>query len=183
MKNEEYTEAGVPLIQLNNISECGHVLNDVKFVSEAKADSLAKHNALPGDIVIAKMADPVARAAIVRSDFQRYVIVADCIRLSVDEKQASSSFSIYSINSKYFRANAESVSSGITRLRINLGVLKKLRFALPPREEQSIIAAFLNRETAKIDALIAEQQRLIELLKEKRQSVISHAVTIPKIAT
>ena len=80
MKNEEYTEAGVPLIQLNNISECGHVLNDVKFVSEAKADSLAKHNALPGDIVIAKMADPVARAAIVRSDFQRYVIVADCIR-------------------------------------------------------------------------------------------------------
>uniref|UniRef100_UPI003988FBEA restriction endonuclease subunit S n=1 Tax=Methyloglobulus sp. TaxID=2518622 RepID=UPI003988FBEA len=38
-------------------------------------------------------------------------------------------------------------------------------------------AAFLDRETAKIDALIAEQQRLIELLKEKRQAVISHAVT------
>ncbi|MEI2812293.1 MAG: hypothetical protein V9E91_00315 [Burkholderiaceae bacterium] len=37
--------------------------------------------------------------------------------------------------------------------------------------------SFLDRETAKIDALIAEQQRLIELLKEKRQSVISHAVT------
>ena len=36
---------------------------------------------------------------------------------------------------------------------------------------------FLDRETAKIDALIAEQQRLIELLKEKRQAVISHAVT------
>ena len=43
--------------------------------------------------------------------------------------------------------------------------------------EQSTIAAFLDRETAKIDALIAEQQRLIELLKEKRQAVISHAVT------
>lgn len=46
-----------------------------------------------------------------------------------------------------------------------------------PYLEQQTIAAFLDRETAKIDALIAEQQRLIELLKEKRQSVISHAVT------
>ena len=41
----------------------------------------------------------------------------------------------------------------------------------------SAIAAFLDRETAKIDALVEEQQRLIALLKEKRQAVISHAVT------
>ncbi|HCU25013.1 MAG TPA: restriction endonuclease subunit S [Deltaproteobacteria bacterium] len=47
----------------------------------------------------------------------------------------------------------------------------------PHLSEQTFIAAFLDRETAKIDALIAEQQRLIELLKEKRQAVISHAVT------
>jgi type I restriction enzyme S subunit len=43
--------------------------------------------------------------------------------------------------------------------------------------EQLAIAAFLDRETAKIDALVEEQRRLIELLKEKRQAVISHAVT------
>jgi type I restriction enzyme S subunit len=48
---------------------------------------------------------------------------------------------------------------------------------LPPPNEQAAIATFLDRETAKIDALIAEQQRLIELLQEKRQAVISHAVT------
>jgi type I restriction enzyme S subunit len=46
-----------------------------------------------------------------------------------------------------------------------------------PESEQLAIATFLDRETAKIDALIAEQQRLIELLQEKRQAVISHAVT------
>lgn len=45
------------------------------------------------------------------------------------------------------------------------------------RSEQYAIATVLDRETTKIDALIAEQQRLIELLKEKRQAVISHAVT------
>lgn len=48
---------------------------------------------------------------------------------------------------------------------------------LPPLTEQISIAAFLDRETGKIDALVAEQRRLMELLKEKRQAVISHAVT------
>jgi type I restriction enzyme S subunit len=48
---------------------------------------------------------------------------------------------------------------------------------VPPFHEQPLIATFLDRETAKIDALIAEQQRLIELLQEKRQAVISQAVT------
>jgi type I restriction enzyme S subunit len=47
----------------------------------------------------------------------------------------------------------------------------------PPVSEQLCIAAFLDHETTRIDALIEEQQRLIELLKEKRQTVISHAVT------
>lgn len=48
---------------------------------------------------------------------------------------------------------------------------------LPAKFEQTQIARFLDHETARIDALIEEQQRLIELLKEKRQAVISHAVT------
>ena len=49
--------------------------------------------------------------------------------------------------------------------------------AFPPLAEQTQIAAFLERETVKIDALVAEKRRLMELLKEKRQAVISHAVT------
>lgn len=51
------------------------------------------------------------------------------------------------------------------------------RAGFPPVTEQTQIAAFLDRETAKIDALVAEQRRLMDLLKEKRQAVISHAVT------
>ena len=48
---------------------------------------------------------------------------------------------------------------------------------VPPAAEQTAIVIFLDRETAKIDGLVAEQERLIALLKEKRQAVISHAVT------
>jgi type I restriction enzyme S subunit len=55
--------------------------------------------------------------------------------------------------------------------------VRDFRLAFPPLREQCAISAFLDRETAKIDALVAEQQNLIALLKEKRQALISHAVT------
>ncbi|UVO17493.1 restriction endonuclease subunit S [Stutzerimonas stutzeri] len=60
---------------------------------------------------------------------------------------------------------------------LNQELISSVRFFAPARAEQTQIARFLDHETARIDALIAEQQRLIELLKEKRQAVISHAVT------
>jgi type I restriction enzyme, S subunit len=64
-----------------------------------------------------------------------------------------------------------------TQLNINVDQIGSMVAACPPKAEQSAIATFLDRETAKIDALVDEQSRLIELLKEKRQAVISHAVT------
>jgi len=60
---------------------------------------------------------------------------------------------------------------------LNESQIGDFRLAVPPIEEQRLILDFLDQETAKIDALIAEQQRLIKLLKEKRQAVISHAIT------
>ena len=56
-------------------------------------------------------------------------------------------------------------------------MLRMFPICLPSLEEQTQIAKFLDYETAKIDALIAKQQQLIALLQEKRQAVISHAVT------
>jgi len=61
--------------------------------------------------------------------------------------------------------------------RVPDSFVRNFATGFPPIDEQLEIIRFLERETAKIDALIAEQRRLIELLKEKRQAVISHAVT------
>jgi type I restriction enzyme S subunit len=61
--------------------------------------------------------------------------------------------------------------------RVSEEQLGEARLALPPLPEQRAIAAFLDRETARIDALIGHKERLIALLEEKRQAVISHAVT------
>ena len=66
---------------------------------------------------------------------------------------------------------------GTTFLEISGDELGAFRTPAPPLPEQTQIAAFLDRETAKIDELVAEQRRLMGLLKEKRQAVISHAVT------
>ncbi|WP_338655344.1 restriction endonuclease subunit S [Methylophilus sp. DW102] len=60
---------------------------------------------------------------------------------------------------------------------LNEGQIGNFKLAKPPLCEQTAIVAFLDRETAKIDALIAEQEKLIALLAEKRQATISHAVT------
>ncbi|MBA5640252.1 restriction endonuclease subunit S [Duganella sp. LX20W] len=61
--------------------------------------------------------------------------------------------------------------------RISDDFVRNFPVSFPPLEEQFAIATFLDRETAKIDALISEQEKLITLLTEKRQATISHAVT------
>lgn len=71
--------------------------------------------------------------------------------------------------------NQYSVSAAQPGLSVDL--VSRLATVLPPLPDQTAIATFLDRETAKIDGLVAEQRRLIELLKEKRQAAISHAVT------
>jgi type I restriction enzyme S subunit len=70
-------------------------------------------------------------------------------------------------------------SQGVTdfRLRLYWDEFKNIRIALPPREEQSAIIDHIEATTAKFDALIAEAQRAIDLLQERRTALISAAVT------
>ena len=85
-------------------------------------------------------------------------------------------FLYWVFNSQIFELQSASfLTSTINQLTI--GNLNGFDVLLPPVDEQTLIAAFLDTETSKIDMLVGEQRRLIELLKEKRQAVISHAVT------
>ena len=68
-------------------------------------------------------------------------------------------------------------ANGITRFGLTSRAIGDSVFPLPPLTEQRAIAAFLDRETGRIDALIEKKQRLVELLQEKRTSLISRAVT------
>lgn len=89
-----------------------------------------------------------------------------------------SRFLDYLFRSREFRALGEAQMYGAGgQKRVPDSFVRDFAAGLPPFHEQRAVAAFLDHETSKIDTLIAEQQRLIELLKEKRQAIISHAVT------
>lgn len=84
----------------------------------------------------------------------------------------------YLMNNDITRLQFDLLSNSTTGLaNLNGTMIDQVLVAVPPAYEQTSITAFLDRETAKIDALVEEQKRLIELLKEKRHAVISQAVT------
>jgi len=84
---------------------------------------------------------------------------------------------LYWLLSDGFLKQVDSSTYGAKMPRASWDYIGSLPVPLAPETEQTQIAHFLDRETAKIDTLIAKQQRLIELLQEKRQALISHAVT------
>ena len=84
----------------------------------------------------------------------------------------------YVMNNELARNQFDFLSNTTTGLaNLNGTMMGEVLLAAPRLEEQCMIVAFLDHETAKIDTLIEKQQQLIKLLKEKRQAVISHAVT------
>ena len=82
-------------------------------------------------------------------------------------------FLAYALNCVDYR----SFIDGSTRDKLTQGDMREIPLQCPEVHEQRAIAAFLNRETAKIDALVAKKERLIELLQEKRTALITSAVT------
>ena len=87
-----------------------------------------------------------------------------------------SSFLWRFLESHYEWLRKESSGGGSTRAALTCEFLRSVQILVPPLKEQRRIAGFLDRETAKIDALVAKKEELIELLQEKRAALITHAV-------
>tara|TARA_R110000823_G_scaffold65241_1_gene153190 strand:+ start:339 stop:1478 length:1140 start_codon:yes stop_codon:yes gene_type:complete len=86
-------------------------------------------------------------------------------------------YALYQFLQESFISVVDGATHGAKMPRVGWEFMGNMPFVVPRPEEQLQIARFLSHETAKIDALIREQERLIALLQEKRQAVISHAVT------
>jgi Restriction endonuclease S subunits len=157
LKTVDYTADGVRIIQLQNIGD-GVFYDDYKiYTSEEKADELISCNIYPGEIILSKMGDPVARACIIPNSNVRYLMASDGIRLVVNRKRFDILFVHDYINSVYFRKKAIEASTGSTRQRIGLEDLKKLPIVAPPLPEQQAIATILSDMDVEISAL--EQKR------------------------
>jgi type I restriction enzyme S subunit len=173
LKSSDYTQDGVRVIQLQNIGD-GEFKNDYEiYTSYKKANELLSCNIYPNDIIISKMGDPVARACIVPSYHDRYLMCSDGIRLAVDQKRFNTYFICKYINFPPFRAQAENASTGTTRKRISLAELKNLTILCPKISEQRSIARVLSDTDALINAL----DKLIAKKRDIKKAVMQELLT------
>jgi type I restriction enzyme, S subunit len=128
-----------------------------------------------GDLLITKDGT-IGKLAIV-SNLDRPACLNSGIFVARPRNSYTTEFMYWLLSSTVFSVFCDLESFGSTINHLYQNVFERFAFPAPPESEQLTIAEFLDRETGKIDELIAEQERLIELLKEKRQAVISHAVT------
>lgn len=129
----------------------------------------------PGDIVF-RLTDLQNDKRSLRSAIVEQKGIITFAYLAVEPKGALPKYLHYLFRSYDASKVFYSMGGGL-RQSMKFDDLKRMPTILPPLVEQSKIVTFLDHETAKIDTLVAEQQWLIDLLKEKRQAVISHAVT------
>jgi type I restriction enzyme S subunit len=135
-----------------------------------------------GDLLMSRASgskELVGSVAVVPRCRPRLLLCDKLFRLHVVAERADRRFLALAMNSRIARWQIEVTLSGGSGLANNIAqqVVKDLIVALPAPNEQEAIAAFLDRETARIDALVAKKERLIELLQEKRTALITQAVT------
>lgn len=172
---EDNRESGVPVLRYGDLySKHGFYVD--RATAYVDADTATDYTNLPqGSVVFAasgESADEIGKAAMSRLKAPS-VVGGDTVVLhpisAVDAR-----FLVYVLDSHPLRSHKAIRSTGFTVVHISAGKLKTLPVPAPPLHEQRAIADYLDTETAKIDALIGKQERLIETLRERRAAVVSH---------
>ncbi|WP_279205550.1 restriction endonuclease subunit S [Obesumbacterium proteus] len=169
-------EVGLPLLSAKNIQNYGIEINDDEsLISEREYREITRNGFPQKNDLLITCVGTIGRSCVYPFiepiAFQRSVAF---LRLSTN---ASPYFYKYYVESKPYQCQLEATSKTSAQSGVYMGDLVNTLTVFPTTHEQVVIAEFLDHETAKIDNLIEKQQQLIELLKEKRQAVISHAVT------
>lgn len=149
------------------------------MVATASEEQVEKFSLRAGDVIITKdseTADDIAVSAYVPDDLPG-VVCGYHLSMIRPKAGTSGAFLKRYFDSHYAKSSVAVRANGLTRVGLGQYAVDNLFVPVPPLEEQIAIAAFLDQETAKIDALVEAQRRLIDLLKEKRQAVVLHAVT------
>lgn len=154
-------------------------VNGIKTKEEmlfAAAPSRARRCVKHGDVIVSTVRTYLKAIARIR-DPEVNLVVSTGFAVIRPRGELTPDFLGHLVSAGFFVDQVIARSTGVSYPAINASALVAIPVLVPPLLEQAQIATFLDRETAKIDALVAEQRRLMALLKEKRQAVISHAVT------
>ena len=167
---------GIPFLSVDGIQDGELQFDGCRFISKEDHEEFRK-KALPrkGDLLLGKAAS-TGKLARVKVDFE-FSIWSPLALIRLTKTKANPAFFEQWLKSPIAQAQIDNLCTSNTQKNISMDDIPRLIVTIPPLPEQTAIAEFLDRETGKIDGLVAEQRRLMELLKEKRQAVISHAVT------
>ena len=125
-----------------------------------KAENLAAHHAVPGDVLITKMGWPPGEACVVPSEFERGVVTADVVRARLNRMRIAPEYLVAVINSHWGQQQIVRVSPGTTRPKTTLSGVGGISIAVPPVEEQAVL----------VNALAALHSHIDETDKYTRQS-------------
>ncbi len=163
LKVSDYMDEGIPIIRLQNIDYGKFIDKEIKYISHEKARELAYHSFRAGDLVLAKLGDPIGKTCIVPDYFKDGIVVADVVRVRVADGLADKKFIMYSLNSVATKNQLINGTIGSTRPRVNLDQIRDIQILVPPLNEQRKIAAILSSVDAAIeqtDAIIAQTERM-----------------------
>lgn len=170
----------VRLIQLADVGVNEFVDKSSRFMTHEAADRLRCTFLQPGDILIARMPDPIGRACIFPGDSKPCVTVVDVCIVRPCSDEIDSHWLVHLINSIKFQQQILKHVTGTTRQRISRGNLAQLEVEVPPLAEQKRIAAILD----KADALRRKRLQAIDLADQFLRSVFldmfGDPVTNPK---
>lgn len=155
----------VRLIQLADIGDGRYINKSNRFLTKATASRLKCTPLLKGDIIIARMPDPIGRACIFPGDIKEAITVVDVCILRVNQRTTDAGWLMSVINADFTRRAIEKAAGGTTRTRISRGSLEKLVLPTPSLLEQQEIAAILAAVDEKL-GLIARQIKATEVLKQ-----------------
>ena len=139
------------------------------------APSRARRIVREGDTIVSTVRTYLRAIAAIREPAENLIVSTGFA--VVRPRSLDPGYLSYALRSPFFVETVVSRSTGVSYPAINAPEVGNIGVTLPPLAEQRAIAAFLDRETARIDALIEKKRRQIELLQEKRSALISHAVT------
>lgn len=171
----EFLSEGVPFLSVDGIQGSKLVFCGCRYISREDHERYAI-KCLPkfGDVLLGKAAS-VGKVAFV--DTKQEFNVWSPLAVLAPKSPDLGRFIFYSMQSTYLQAQCEVNSNASTQKNLSMGDIDNLYFGAPPNQEAAKITSFLDQETTRIDTLIKKKARFIELLKEKRQAMISHAVT------
>ena len=166
----------VRLIQLADEGDGVYVNKSNRFLTREKATELHCTFLLRGDLLVARMPDPLGRACIYPGDKKPAVTVVDVCVVRGNPKHFDQAWLMYFINTPVFRENIHALQSGSTRKRISRGNLSTLTLPVPPRPEQTRIVQKLEELLSELDAGVAELKVAQRKLARYRQSLLKAAV-------